>query len=90
MNLPTIPLVDNFFNFLFGLPPYILIPVLIIGGFLIIRAIFKIFIASAKNAAGAVLILLLVTVVCVGGFFLFSKMPDIVNGVAKVFHPIFH
>ncbi|MDR3574884.1 MAG: hypothetical protein P4L50_13555 [Anaerolineaceae bacterium] len=90
MNFPILSRLGDFFNFLFGLPPYILLPVLVIGGYLIIRGVVRFIFAQAKSAAGAIVILLLVSFVCLGGFFIFFKMPNILSALDKLFYPILH
>jgi len=90
MNFPDLPILGNFINFILGLPPIILIPLLVIVVFLLIRGVINIIFAQAKSAAGAILVLILVIFVCTGGIFLFSKMPNILSAVEKIFSPIFH
>jgi hypothetical protein len=90
MNLSNWSVFDNFFNFLFGLPPIILIPLLVVVGFLIIRGVIKIVFDQAKSAAGAIILLVMVTFVLLGGVFILSKMPNILRGLENIFSPIFH
>jgi hypothetical protein len=90
MNLSNWSVLDNFFNFLFGLPPIILIPLLVVVGFLIIRGVIKIVFDQAKSAAGAIILLVMVTFVLLGGVFILSKMPNILRGLENIFSPIFH
>jgi hypothetical protein len=90
MNLPNLPLLGNFINYLFGLPPIILFPLLIIGGYLILRGAVKIIFSQAKSAAGAIIVLILVTFVCLGGIFILSSMPNILRALDKLFYPMLH
>ncbi|HMD89567.1 MAG TPA: hypothetical protein VKF38_10430 [Anaerolineaceae bacterium] len=90
MNFPNLPFVGNFINFLFGLPPYILVPILVICGYLFIRGVVSIVFAQAKSAAGAIMIIILVLFVCIGGIYIFSMMPTILRALDKLYYPIFH
>ena len=90
MSFPNLPQLGNFFNFLFGLPPYILFPMLVIGGYLIIRVVVRIIFAQAKSAAGAIIVLIMVSFICLGGFFVLSKIPTIMSALDRIFYPILH
>jgi hypothetical protein len=89
MHFPNLPMLGNFLNFLFGLPVYILIPILVIVGYLIIRAVVTLLFSQAKSAAGAIIILIIVTFVFLAGLFIFSSMPAILRALDKLFYPMF-
>jgi cobalamin biosynthesis protein CobD/CbiB len=90
MNFPNLTFVGNLINFLFGLPPYILVPILVICGYLLIRAVVSLVSAQAKSAAGALIIIILVFFVCIAGLYLFSNMPNILRALDKLYYPMLH